>query len=100
MLVRYHPWEMTGIADPPPDPAEVGYRKAERYMDLTAGVILMHGSTMKLLCILIILILLCVPPAQAQQKFLMGYSSFSSNQIPLWVAKDEGLFKSYGTDPI
>ena len=29
----------------------------------------------------------------------MGYSSFSSNQIPLWVAKDEGLFKRYGTDP-
>ena len=68
-------------------------------MDLTAGVILMHGSTMKLLGIPIILILLCVPPAQAHQKFLMGYSSFSSNQIPLWVAKDEGFFKSYGTDP-
>ena len=29
----------------------------------------------------------------------MGYSSFSSNQIPLWVAKDEGFFKRYGTDP-
>jgi len=37
--------------------------------------------------------------AAAQQRFLMGYSSFSSNQIPLWVAKEEGLFKRYGTDP-
>lgn len=37
--------------------------------------------------------------AEAQTRFLMGYSSFSSNQIPLWVAKEEGLFKRYGTDP-
>ncbi|HWH79384.1 MAG TPA: ABC transporter substrate-binding protein [Candidatus Binatus sp.] len=35
----------------------------------------------------------------AQSKFLMGYSSFSSNQTPLWVAKEEGLFKRYGSDP-
>ena len=34
----------------------------------------------------------------AQNKFLMGYSSFSSNQIPFWVAKEEGLFKRFGTD--
>ena len=37
--------------------------------------------------------------AYAQTKFLLGYSSFSSNQTPLWVAKDEGLFKRYGSDP-
>ena len=35
----------------------------------------------------------------AQTKFFLGYSSFSSNQTPLWVAKDEGLFKRYGSDP-
>ncbi|MGZ8436866.1 MAG: ABC transporter substrate-binding protein [Candidatus Binatia bacterium] len=35
----------------------------------------------------------------AQNKFLLGYSSFSSNQTPLWVAKEEGLFKRYGSDP-
>ena len=35
----------------------------------------------------------------AQQKFLMGYSSFSANQTPIWVAKDEGFFKRFGTDP-
>jgi len=35
----------------------------------------------------------------AQNKFLLGYSSFSSNQTPLWVAKDEGLFKRYGSEP-
>jgi len=37
--------------------------------------------------------------ANAQTKFLLGYSSFSSNQTPLWVAKDEGLFKRYGSEP-
>ena len=37
--------------------------------------------------------------AVAQNKFLLGYSSFSSNQTPLWVAKEEGLFKRYGSDP-
>ncbi|HVO93569.1 MAG TPA: ABC transporter substrate-binding protein [Terriglobales bacterium] len=49
--------------------------------------------------ILTIVFLLCAGDGYAQTKFLMGYSSFSSNQIPLWVAKDEGLFKRYGTDP-
>ena len=29
----------------------------------------------------------------------MGYSSFSANQTPIWVAKEEGLFKRYGTEP-
>lgn len=29
----------------------------------------------------------------------MGYSSFSANQTPVWVAKEEGFFKRFGTDP-
>lgn len=29
----------------------------------------------------------------------MGYSSFSANQTPIWVAKEEGFFKRFGTDP-
>jgi NitT/TauT family transport system substrate-binding protein len=29
----------------------------------------------------------------------MGYSSFSANQTPIWVAKEDGLFKRYGTEP-
>jgi ABC-type nitrate/sulfonate/bicarbonate transport system substrate-binding protein len=49
--------------------------------------------------VITILLLLCEHESHAQTKFLLGYSSFSSNQIPLWVAKDEGLFKRYGTDP-
>ena len=49
---------------------------------------------------LLALALLLIPhPSYAQNKFLLGYSSFSSNQTPLWVAKDEGLFKRYGSDP-
>ena len=56
---------------------------------------------MKLSCCLLLMVLIVLPlkNVQGQQRFLMGYSSFSSNQIPLWVAKDEGLFKRYGTDP-
>ena len=44
-------------------------------------------------------LLLTAQQTGAQQKFLMGYSSFSANQTPIWVAKEEGLFKRYGTEP-
>ena len=51
--------------------------------------------------VLLIILAVCLPaqPLRGQQKFLMGYSSFSSNQTPLWVAKEEGFFKRFGTDP-
>ena len=49
---------------------------------------------------LFLIVLLLVPHIGfTQNKFLLGYSSFSSNQTALWVAKDEGLFKRYGSDP-
>lgn len=49
---------------------------------------------------LFLIVLLLVPQiAFTQNKFLLGYSSFSSNQTALWVAKEEGLFKRYGSDP-
>jgi hypothetical protein len=56
---------------------------------------------MQRLCGLVVTIflLLCEGESFAQSKFLMSYSSFSSNQIFLWVAKGQGLFKCYGTDP-
>ena len=48
---------------------------------------------------LLLVALLMVPHiAYTQTKFLLGYSSFSSNQTPLWVAKEEGLYKRYGND--
>ena len=53
----------------------------------------------KLWLLFILVLLLLAREAEGQQKFLMGYSSFSSNQTPLWVAKEEGLFKRYGSDP-
>jgi ABC-type nitrate/sulfonate/bicarbonate transport system substrate-binding protein len=53
----------------------------------------------KLWLLFILVSLLPAREAEGQQKFLMGYSSFSSNQTPLWVAKEEGLFKRYGSDP-
>ena len=55
---------------------------------------------MSKLCLLFILVsLLSARGAEGQQKFLMGYSSFSANQTPVWVAKEEGFFKRFGTDP-
>ena len=49
------------------------------------------------LCIVAFLFLVSDESA-AQQRFLMGYSSFSSNITPVWVAKEEGFFKRFGTD--
>ena len=49
--------------------------------------------------VFLITLLLAAPETQAQQKFLMGYSSFSANQTPIWVAKEEGFFKRFGTEP-
>jgi NitT/TauT family transport system substrate-binding protein len=51
------------------------------------------------LVLIILAVYLPAQPALAQQKFLMGYSSFSANQTPVWVAKEEGFFKRFGTDP-
>ena len=48
--------------------------------------------------VFLIALLLAAQEAQAQQKFLMGYSSFSANQTPIWVAKEEGFFKRFGTE--
>ncbi len=67
---------------------------------LEPRVVQLVESFMKLNWLL--LVLLVVSPLKSvhgQQRFLMGYSSFSSNQTPLWVAKEEGLFKRYGSDP-
>ena len=49
------------------------------------------------LCLLAVLLMPHL--AFGQSKYFLGYSSFSSNQTPLWVAKEEGLFKRYGSDP-
>jgi NitT/TauT family transport system substrate-binding protein len=34
----------------------------------------------------------------AQTRLQLGYSSFSSNITPLWVAREEGFFKRFGLD--
>lgn len=51
------------------------------------------------LLLIILAVYFPAQPASAQQRFLMGYSSFSANQTPVWVAKEEGFFKRFGTDP-
>ena len=38
------------------------------------------------------------PDGCAQTKLLLGYSSLSSNQTPVWVAKEEGFYKRFGVD--
>ena len=49
--------------------------------------------------VLVLALLLTAQETRPQQKFLMGYSSFSANQTPIWVAREEGLFNRYGTEP-
>ena len=34
----------------------------------------------------------------AQNKLMLGYSSLSSNQTPIWVAKEEGFYKRFGVE--
>src|SRR4030095_3237241 len=61
-----------------------------------------HHPRLKMKLLVLSILLTLFSGAQesfAQQKFLMGYSSFSANQTPIWVAKEEGLFKRFGTDP-
>jgi ABC-type nitrate/sulfonate/bicarbonate transport system substrate-binding protein len=60
---------------------------------MAKGVLVKH-----LRLVFLIALLLAAREAQTQQKFLMGYSSFSANQTPIWVAKEEGFFKRYGTE--
>jgi NitT/TauT family transport system substrate-binding protein len=54
----------------------------------------------RILTVLVALSLaLPLPLAHAQlRRVLIGYSSFSSNQTPLWVAKEEGIYKRFGLD--
>ena len=41
----------------------------------------------KLRLLIVLVVLLPLRGAEAQQKFLLGYSSFSANQTPIWVSK-------------
>src|ERR1051325_3507889 len=34
----------------------------------------------------------------AQNRVMLGYSSLSSNQTPIWVAREEGYYKRFGVD--
>src|ERR1043166_5397099 len=34
----------------------------------------------------------------AENRVMLGYSSLSSNQTPIWVAKEEGFYKRFGID--
>ena len=60
---------------------------------MAKGVVVKH-----LRLVFLIALLLAAREAQAQQKFLMGYSSFSANQTPIWVAREEGFFKRFATE--
>ena len=49
-------------------------------------------------CCLLSFTLLSAAESFAQSKLLLGYSSLSSNQTPIWVAKEEGFYKRFGVD--
>jgi ABC-type nitrate/sulfonate/bicarbonate transport system substrate-binding protein len=59
-----------------------------------------RSAFQRILTVLVTLSLaLPLPIAHAQlRRVLIGYSSFSSNQTPLWVAKEEGIYKQFGLD--
>jgi len=48
--------------------------------------------------LVILLLTALATPGLAQTKHLLGYSSLSSNQTPIWVAKEEGFYKRFGID--
>ena len=48
--------------------------------------------------LIILFLVLSLGECFAQTKLRLGYSSFSSNITPLWVAKEEGFFKRFGLD--
>lgn len=48
--------------------------------------------------ILLLTIFLSVVGYARAERVLVGYSSLSSNQTPIWVAKEEGFYKRFGVD--
>ena len=62
---------------------------------------MIKGLWMRILPALLVLVPIALTnaPAHGQmRRVLLGYSSLSSNQTPVWVAKDEGIFAKYGLD--
>jgi ABC-type nitrate/sulfonate/bicarbonate transport system substrate-binding protein len=53
--------------------------------------------------IAIALFLFAIPPsvrsADLPAKFLFAYGGISASALPLWVGKEQGLFRKYGLDP-
>src|SRR5947207_13424652 len=37
--------------------------------------------------------------AQAPTKFLLAYGAIGGNAMPLWIAKEQGIFRKYNLDP-
>jgi len=49
-------------------------------------------------CIVLAVALAATHSPAFAQKLMLGYSSLSSNQTPIWVAKEEGFYKRFGVD--
>lgn len=55
----------------------------------------------RILTVLLVVGFLCSPPsvsAQKLTKLTVGYSSVSTSFLPLWIAKETGIFKNHGLD--
>jgi ABC-type nitrate/sulfonate/bicarbonate transport system substrate-binding protein len=53
---------------------------------------------------LLFVALLCIIPALARAaeppaKFLFAYGAIGGNAMPLWIAKEQGIFRKYNLDP-
>jgi NitT/TauT family transport system substrate-binding protein len=39
------------------------------------------------------------PAAESANKFLLAYGAIGGNAMPLWIAKEQGIFRKYNLDP-
>jgi len=53
---------------------------------------------MKFFIVVLLALSLWHPPARALESMVIGYPTTSSQFIPLWFARDVGLYEKYGID--
>jgi NitT/TauT family transport system substrate-binding protein len=58
----------------------------------------MIGSLRTLVAFIVIFIAAAYYANAQTKRVIIGYSSLSSNQTPIWVGKEEGFFKKFGLD--
>ena len=71
----------------------INRRESKNHIDFLSSI-----RSLWLDCIVLAVALAATPCPAFAQKLMLGYSSLSSNQTPIWVAKEEGFYKRFGVD--